>query len=61
MELTNIEKQIYYKKIALIYYMKFMKNLSIKEFIKKHTHLNIKTFELKLFNKHFQAIQRGIY
>lgn len=61
MDLKNIEKQLYYKKIALVYYTKFMQRLSVKEYIKNHTHLKAKTFELKLFNKHLEAIQRGIY
>lgn len=61
MNLKEIEKQMYYRKIALIYYTKFMQRLSVKDYIKNYTHLKVKTFDLKLFNKHLEAIQRGIY
>ena len=61
MDLKNIEKQLYYKKIALIYYTNFMQRLSVKQYITKYTHLKLKYFDLKLFNKHFEAIQKGIY
>lgn len=61
MNLKEIEKQMYYRKIALIYYTKFMQHLSVKQYITKYTHLKVKSFDLKLFNKHLEAIKGGIY
>lgn len=58
MNLKNIEKNLYYNKIAKDYILNYQEKCVI-EYIKTQTHLT--SFDLNLFNKHLKAIKKGYY